>query len=98
MLSAASASKACSTADSELAWSPEISAGRNTTCAPAIRATSAMRSWSVDTTTRSTSPEARQASTARAMRARPATGSRFFNGTPFEPPRAGMTAAVRMIA
>ncbi len=91
-VSASRASRACSTAASLVAVSPDRSAGRTTTAAPARRAAAAIAGSSVDTATSVTSRARRQACTARATSGTPPTGARFLPGTPLEPPRAGMTA------
>jgi hypothetical protein len=82
-------------ADSLVAVSPAMAAGRRATSAPARWASAAMPSWSVETTTRSMLGLAWAAWTARASSETPATFCRFFSGMPFDPPRAGMIATVR---
>ncbi|GIH27993.1 hypothetical protein Aph01nite_63030 [Acrocarpospora phusangensis] len=74
---------------------PLRSAGLGTTRAPADSAASAMPAWSVLTTTVSTSSARTHAVTARDTNGIPPTRSRFFSGTPTEPPRAGITASTR---
>src|SRR5262245_3146240 len=73
------------------ASSPAIAAGRRTTSAPADLATSAISSSSVDTTTRSSVRASRAVRTQRATSGSPSTRRTFLRGTPFDPPRAGMT-------
>ncbi len=63
---------------------------------PASRATRAISGWSVETTARSMKPQARAMWPARATSGMPPTGCRFFSGMPFEPPRAGTTARMRL--
>src|SRR5690606_39930336 len=54
------------------------------------RASAAISSWSVETTTLATDGAADAAWTARPTSVMPSTRARFFSGTPCEPPRAGM--------
>ncbi len=86
------ASMACSTAASLVAVSPAMSLGRCTTTAPAPRAAAAMPGSSVETATSVMCRAARHSCTARATSGTPPTAARFLAGTPFDPPRAGMTA------
>ena len=87
-------SSAWATTLSELAVSSANSAGRSMTCAPHSRATAAISGSSVETTTRSTRVAASALVTARATSGMPPTRRRFLRGTPFDPPRAGMTTTV----
>ncbi|GDY54352.1 hypothetical protein SVIO_049750 [Streptomyces violaceusniger] len=87
------ASIAWITAASLVAVSPAMSVGRWMTTAPAPRAAAAMPVSSVETTTSVTRRLARHSMTARATSGTPPTAARFFAGTPFDPPRAGITAS-----
>ena len=68
---------------------------RNGTSAPYQRATSAISSESVDTTTRSKVPLCSAVSIAYASRGWPASGRTFLCGTRSDPERAGTNATAR---
>ena len=88
-----SRSSTLSRADSELAVSVDSRAGRAMISAPSILAAAAIARSSVVTTTRSTSAAWRADAAALATSGTPPTSRRFFPLTPFDPPRAGMTAS-----
>src|SRR6185312_8923531 len=79
-------------ADSLVAVSPLISAGRTIDSAPHSWATRAIIGSSVDTTMRLISGVARACATLYESSGWPASRRMFFLGTPFDPPRAGIMA------
>src|SRR6185369_14158198 len=66
---------------------------RKGTSQPQARAAAMIASSSDDSTRRSTLRAPRPASTVQARRGRPPSGSMFFFGSVFEPPRAGINAS-----
>src|SRR5205085_3371128 len=76
--------------------SPASSLGRaNGASAPAARATSAISSDSVETIVRSICGHMAANRSECSISGSPASGRRFFPGSPFEPARAGTTASTR---
>src|SRR5262245_19325644 len=92
-LVASSQRTACWSTGTMPASSVASSAGRvNGTSAPAARAAAAIDSLSVETMNRPSRFDSRQDATAWEISERDPSIRRFLPGSPFEPPRAGMTA------